>query len=106
MKAEVFYNGIVAGTLERQQGLYIFKYKSDYLLDDQLPSISLTLPKRQIPFESNLLFPFFFGLLAEGLNKVIQCRELKLDEQDHFARLIKTLDEDSIGAITLKLLEE
>jgi HipA-like protein len=48
------------------------------------------------------MFPFFSGLLAEGLNKQIQCRMLKIDEQDDFTRLIKTATTETIGAITLK----
>lgn len=33
---------------------------------------------------------FFFGLLSEGINKDIQCRLLKIDEDDDFTRLIQT----------------
>lgn len=105
MKAAVYYNKIKAGTLERLPDGYRFEYLQDYARAAQLPSISLTLPKRIEPFESNVLFPFFFGLLAEGVNKTTQCRELKIDENDHFARLVKTLNEDSIGAITIKAIE-
>ncbi len=106
MKAAVYYNAIMAGTLERLPNLYRFQYNSDYLMVSHLPSISLTLPKQSGPFDSKTLFPFFFGLLAEGVNKATQCRELKIDENDHFTRLIKTLDEDAVGAITIKLLAD
>jgi HipA-like protein len=105
MKAAVYYNNVMAGTLERLPEGYRFEYLHDYLLTAHLPSISLTLPKRIEPFESNVLFSFFFGLLAEGVNKTTQCRELKIDENDHFTRLVKTLNKDSIGAITIKALE-
>ena len=105
MKAAVYYNNIKAGTLEKLPNGFKFKYIQDYVLTAHLPSISLTLPKRNEPFESNVLFPFFFGLLAEGFNKTTQCLELKIDENDHFTRLIKTLSEDSIGAITVKAIE-
>jgi len=49
---------------------------------------------------------FFYGMLAEGINKDIQCRLLKIDEEDDFTRLIKTAGEDTIGAITVKELTE
>jgi HipA-like protein len=105
MKAAVYYNNIKAGTLERLSGGYRFEYMHEYALAAHLPSVSLTLPKRLEPFESIVLFSFFFGLLAEGANKTTQCRELKIDENDHFTRLVKTLDKDSIGAITIKAIE-
>jgi HipA-like protein len=48
-----------------------------------------------------VLFPYFFGLLAEGIQKDTQCRMLKLDENDHFGRLIKTAHSDTIGDVTV-----
>jgi HipA-like protein len=61
----------------------------------------MTLPKRAEPYASKVLFPFFHGLLAEGILKETQCRKLKLDENDYFGRLIKTAHSDTIGTITV-----
>ncbi len=47
-------------------------------------------------------FPFSTGMLAEGINKDIQCRLLKIDEKDDFTRLLKTAGDDGIGAIAVK----
>lgn len=106
-KAQVFNNGILAGILEkRESGNYVFTYTIEYFTDNNKPAISLTLPKTQREFESNELFAFFYGLLAEGINKDIQCRLLRIDEDDEFTRLIKTAGEDTIGAITVKELKE
>jgi len=49
-----------------------------------------------------IFFSFFFNLLAEGTMKEMQCRELKIDPEDHFTRLIKTTEFNTIGSITLK----
>jgi serine/threonine-protein kinase HipA len=103
MKGGVYYNDIKAGTLERTgEGRYVFTYAPDYYADTRMPAISLTLPKSKQQYESDVLFPFFYGLLAEGINKDIQCRLLKIDEDDDFARLLKTAGIDTIGAITIK----
>ena len=51
---------------------------------------SATLPKRKEEYRSKELFPFFYGLLAEGKQKERQCRELCIDENDHFTRLLET----------------
>jgi len=53
-----------------------------------------------------VLFSFFSGLLSEGINKDIQCRLLKIDENDDFTRLLKTAGEDTIGAITVKAITD
>lgn len=55
--------------------LYRFEYLPG-LNDPKYPAISLSLRPREKHFESQVLFPFFFGLLAEGENKALQCRVL------------------------------
>lgn len=107
MKAEVYNNGVLAGYLEkRAPDDYRFAYAESYLADSKLPSISLTLPRTKAEHQSTVLFSFFTGLLAEGINKDIQCRLLKIDEEDDFTRLLKTAGDDTIGAITVKEITE
>jgi HipA-like protein len=106
-KAIVYNNHIVAGVLEKKAADdYRFMYEDSYLADTAMPSISISLPKTKKEHQSKLLFSFFFGLLAEGINKDIQCRLLRIDEEDDFARLLKTTGEDTIGAITIKEINE
>ena len=105
MRAGVYNNGILAGILEKQlDGTYSFEYDEVYLQNDKNPSISLTLSRSIIKHQSEKLFAFFYGLLSEGVNKNIQCRLLKIDENDHFGRLLLTAQEDNIGSITVKPL--
>jgi len=106
-KAAVYNNGILAGYLEKSGAEdYVFSYAESYLADPNLPSISLTLSRKQTVHESKVLFPFFTGLLAEGINKEIQCRLLKIDENDDYTRLLKTAGTDTIGAISIKEIQE
>lgn len=106
-KAEVYNNGMLAGYLEkRAPDDYRFTYAESYLTNPALPSISLSLPRTRVEHQSSVLFPFFTGLLAEGINKDIQCRLLKIDEEDDFTRLLKTAGDDTIGAITVKEITE
>ena len=101
--AEVFTNGVLAGTLsETDDGKYIFKYDDAYLLDSRNRAISLSLPKRKEAFVADELFPFFYNMLSEGANKVLQCTTLKIDENDAFGLLLATADNDTIGAVTVK----
>ena len=101
--ARVFCRGVFAGTLTRHPaGDYRFEYTSEYLNAPHCPAISVTLPKQADPFESPVLFPFFFGLLAEGDEQALQCRVLKIDERDHFKRLVKTCAVETIGGVTVQ----
>ncbi len=102
-KAAVFQNEIFAGTLEKtDDDKYLFEYDEEYYNDSSKPPISLTIPKTRQVYKSNYLFPYFFGLLSEGNLKSLQCQTLKIDENDHFTRLIKTAHTDVIGSTTVK----
>jgi len=102
-RANVYCRGVLAGVLSKDQaGTYRFQYAPEYLSSPKCPAISLSLPKREAPFESPVLFPFFFGLLAEGEDKALQCRVLKIDESDHFTRLLKTCQAETVGGVTVK----
>lgn len=95
----VHYRDRVAGILERTPDGFLFAYDADYLRDAAMPDISATLPKRAEPYRAPVLFPFFYGLLAEGSQKERQCRELRIDERDHFTRLLETSAYGAIGAV-------
>jgi len=103
-EANVFRNNIIIGILSKstKNNEYKFIYKKKYLLQSDSVPISVNLPLREEAFTSNILFPFFFNLLSEGQIKNIQCRQLQIDEDDHFTRLLKTTQQNTIGAITLR----
>lgn len=98
----VYYNGVLAGTVQYSDGVYSFVYNDKYFINPDMPPISLSLPKSQKEYRSSVLFPFFFGLLAEGTDKTLQCKTLKIDEQDHFTRLLKTAGDETVGAVTVQ----
>ena len=102
MKAAVYNNKVMAGTLEKTKEGYSYTYADEYFNDVQSPAISLSFPKNQKEYFSKYMFPFFSGLLSEGVNKQIQCRTLRIDEKDDFTRLIRTANTETIGAITIK----
>jgi serine/threonine-protein kinase HipA len=45
-------------------------------------------------------------MLSEGVNRKLQTSQLRIDENDHFALLIATAGQDTIGAITVKPIME
>ena len=96
---KVYCGDMFAGTLTQDAEGFVFRYDDAYFANSSMPDISATLPKTQIEYRSKVLFPFFFGLLAEGVQKERQCRELRIDERDHFTRLIETSAYGAIGAV-------
>lgn len=102
MRGLVYNNNILAGYLEQTDDGYVFTYDDVYFSDNTQPPISLTFPKAQQQYYAEKMFSFFYGLLSEGVNKDIQCRLYKIDENDEFKRLLLTTSNDTIGAITVK----
>lgn len=106
-KALVYRNGLLVGELiEHDRKKYSFTYDEAWFTDPEKPAVSLTLPKTQRIYESEYLFPFFFNMLSEGVNKKLQSNLLRIDENDHFGLLMATAQSDTIGAITVKPLEK
>ncbi len=105
-RTAVYRNKSYAGILtEEDRQNYVFRYNDAWFQDAQKPAISLTLPKSQQEYRSTYLFPFFYNMLSEGANKELQCRHLRIDENDAFGLLMATAHTDTIGAITVKPLE-
>ena len=97
----------MAGFLtEEDRKNYVFRYEDNYFTDSTKPAISLTLPKTQQEYKSEFLFPFFYNMLSEGVNRKLQSTQLKIDEEDNFGLLTATAQYDTIGAITIKPLSK
>jgi len=102
-RVEVYRNKELAGVLtEQNTKSYSFRYKDTYYTDPAKQAISLTLPKTQQEYHADHLFPFFFNMLSEGVNRKLQCRALKIDDEDDFGLLAATARYDTIGAVTVK----
>ena len=102
-QGRIYYNNILAGIIsELEEGGYSFYYDDAYFANSGLPAISVTISKlRQLHF-SKYLPSFFYNMLSEGTNRKIQCRILKIDEEDDFGLLLKTAAHETIGAITVE----
>lgn len=102
-EAEVYRNGELVGKLiEHSSENYEFQYDRSWFDNNAKPPLSLTLPKKKKVYKSEFLFPFFFNMLSEGVNRELQSRQYKIDETDHFGLLLATAAEDTIGPVTVK----
>ena len=105
--AKVFHNGELAGILTVISRIkYRFRYDDSWFFNDSKPPVSLTMPKNRQEYESDFLFPFFFNMLSEGNNRQLQSRMLRIDENDFFGLLMASAQYVTVGAITIKPVEQ
>lgn len=89
---------IPAGELLENENGYVFTYYEAYLKDPDAQPVSLTLPKSSNAFESNVLFPFFDGLIPEGWLLEIAQKNWKINQRDRMGLLLACCH-DCIGAV-------
>lgn len=100
--AIVTFNGEAAGRLvQHDDGAFTFSYLPAWLSNRDKPAVSLTLPKREAPYQAPHLFAFFFNMLPEGANKAMYCKYFRIDETDDFGLLLTVAPYDTIGAINV-----
>lgn len=104
-KAEIKLHNEIAGWLTQDENGYHFQYTTDYLKGKNPIPISLTLPIQEKAFTSNVLFPFFDGLIPEGWLLDIAEKNWKLNPRDRMGLLL-TCCKDCIGAVSIHPLIE
>lgn len=103
-QAKIYYQDRLAGMLRETDSGYSFTYLSEYLKSADPKSISLTLPLSEYPYHSNVLFPFFDGLIPEGWLLAIGEKHWKLNPRDRFELLVN-LCRDAVGAVSVFPME-
>ncbi len=99
-KAEIKIQDSTAGWLTQDENGYHFVYDNDYLQSENPEMVSLTLPIHKTPFSSQVLFPFFDGLIPEGWLLDIAEKNWKLNPRDRMGLLL-TCCKDCIGAVSV-----
>jgi serine/threonine-protein kinase HipA len=92
--------GLYAGMVAQDEDGYSFMYDINYLQNAAAPAISLTLPKREEPYRSRTMIPFFDGLIPEGWLLNISAKRWNIDQRDRM-ELLLTVCEDTIGAVEI-----
>jgi serine/threonine-protein kinase HipA len=99
-KGTVFYNDRIAGVIEEIEEGYRFIYDAGYLKDPVSNPVSLTLPLKEQPYQSKVLFPFFDGLIPEGWLLDAAVKNWKLNTRDRMGLLLACC-RDCIGAVSV-----
>ncbi len=100
-RAEIYVADVPAGLLEETDTGYEFRYFSDYLVKEDPPPVSLTLPLREKPYHSNVLFPFFDGLIPEGWLLDVVTESWKVNPRDRMGLLLVSC-RDTIGNVSVR----
>lgn len=103
-QGKVYVKGILAGVITEDTDGYTFSYSPDYLNSADSEAVSLTLPLCAESYKSNVLFPFFDGLIPEGWLLDIAESTWKLNERDRMSLLL-TCCRDCIGAVSVIPIE-
>ncbi|MCM1139857.1 MAG: HipA N-terminal domain-containing protein [Muribaculum sp.] len=99
-QAKVLVGKVFAGVLTENDMGYEFQYNSGYLSSDKALAVSLTLPLTDRPYKSNVLFPFFDGLIPEGWLLDIAEQSWKISARDRFSLLLACC-KDCIGNVSV-----
>lgn len=104
-RAEVYYKNSLAGILAETDAGYEFCYIKDYLKSKNAEPVSLTLPLTDKPYHSNVLFPFFDGLIPEGWLLDVALRNTDISYLDRMSLLLLCC-KDCIGAVSVVPVKE
>ncbi len=100
-QAAIFFGNIRVGTLSEDADGYLFVYDEAYVNTTGAVAVSLTLPLSHKPYRSNVMFPFFDGLIPEGWLLDVAEKNWKLDSRDRMGLLLACC-KDCIGAVSVQ----
>ena len=103
-KAMIKMDTQLAGWLSQDDSGYHFEYAKSYLSQTEARPVSLTLPLQEVIYTSNVLFPFFDGLIPEGWLLDIAEKNWKLNPRDRMGLLLACC-KDCIGAVSVEELK-
>jgi serine/threonine-protein kinase HipA len=104
-KAVIKIEDQLAGWLTQDEEGYHFVYNQTYAAQPNVRPVSLTLPIQEAAFNSNVLFPFFDGLIPEGWLLDIAEKNWKLNPRDRMGLLLACC-KDCIGIVSVEEVKE
>lgn len=103
-RGNIYIGHSLAGVISETDSGYEFRYLPEYLQREDAKPVSLTLPLSPMPYRSNVLFPFFDGLIPEGWLLDIARENWKISARDRFSLLLACC-KDCIGDVSVTPLE-
>ncbi|MCK9303441.1 MAG: HipA N-terminal domain-containing protein [Bacteroidales bacterium] len=103
-KAAIFLYNTKAGILTEDENGFTFQYDNLFLQSADAEAVSLTLPLTDVAYRSNVLFPFFDGLIPEGWLLDMAEKNWKINNRDRMSLLLACC-KDCIGAVSVVSFE-
>ena len=104
-KAYVYVQDSKAGVIEESDEGYIFTYDTEYMNGNNPLAVSLTMPIKEEGYKSEVLFPFFDGLIPEGWLLNVIVHNWKININDRFGLLLVSC-RDCIGDVSILPMED
>ena len=99
-RGEVYCDEQLAGVISETDRGFSFAYDRQYLNMPQARPVSLTLPLREEPFTSKVMFSFFDGLIPEGWLLDVALRNTDISILDRMSLLLLCCKE-CIGSVSV-----
>lgn len=96
----MYLKDVFAGIISETDDGYSFQYDEYYLNTPGNNPISLTMPLRKEPYQSQTMLPVFDGLIPEGWLLDIAQQNWKINPRDRMGLLLMFC-KDCIGAISV-----
>lgn len=100
-QADIFIQDRFCGVLLEDEEGFHFRYDSSYLSQKDALPLSPTMPLSDVPYEKEMMFPVFDGLIPEGWLLDIASTSWKIDPRDRMS-LLMACCRDCIGDISVK----
>ena len=100
-KGKVFVNDVFAGYISQDENGYSLYYVEEYLQGEELLPVSLTLPLTDKVYKSDVLFPFFDGLIPEGYLLNAAVKLFGIDKRNRMDLLLKVC-KDVTGNVSIE----
>lgn len=100
-KADIYVHETKAGVLEETETGYRFQYSPEYLSQKDAEPVSITLPIQKDPYDSQVMFPFFDGLIPEGWLLDVVEETWKVSPKDRMGLLLVSC-RDTIGHVSVR----
>lgn len=97
-QGKVYLKDIFCGILTESEDGYTFQYDEHYLASGNARALSPTMPLTDIPYQKEMMFPVFDGLIPEGWLLNIAQNSWKINERDRMSLLLACC-KDCIGDI-------
>lgn len=103
-QGKVYIKDVFCGILTESEEGYTFVYDKAYLKSEGARALSPTMPLTETPYQKEMMFPVFDGLIPEGWLLDIAQSSWKINARDRMSLLLACCKDciGDIGVIEIK----